>query len=124
MQAISYHQINTILLPWAKVRGLNVDTECKATEIRTTTIYDAQMYEYDLGVYPDRDTDEELVVVGLCLLKRSNKKHAFYRERRKWDFRVKAALADPESALDESFSRIDRWSAQLASIKVARQDAS
>ena len=52
MPAISYQQIDTIFLPWAKARGLNVYTECKESEIRTTKIYDAQMNEYDLGVSP------------------------------------------------------------------------
>jgi hypothetical protein len=124
MPAISYQQIDTIFIPWAKARGLNVYTECKESEIRTTRIYDSQMNEYDLGVSPDYDTDEDLVVVGSCLLKRSDKKHTFYRERKNYDFRSKVALADLESALDESFSWIDRWSAQLAAIKEAQQDAS
>jgi hypothetical protein len=123
MPAISYQQIDTIFLPWAKTRGLNVYTECKESEIRTTSIYDAQMNEYHLGVSPDYDTDEELVVVGSGLLKRSDKKHTFYRERKNYDFRRKVALADLESALNESFLWIDRWSSQLAAIKEAQQDA-
>ena len=117
MPAISYQQIDTIFVPWAKDRGLNIYTECKDSEIRTTRVYDAQMNEYDLGVSPDYDSDEELVIVGSCLLKRSDKKHTFYRERKNYVFRRKVALADLESALDASFSCIDKWGAQLASTK-------
>jgi hypothetical protein len=117
MPAISYQQIDKTLAPWAKARGLHIYTECKDSEIRTTRIYDAQINEYYLGVSPDYDSDEELVVVGAFLLKRSGKKHTFYRERKNYDYRRKVPLADLESALDESISCIDKWSAQLASTK-------
>ena len=117
MPAISYQQIDEIFVPWARARGLNIYTECKDSEIRATRIYDSQMNEYDLGVSPDYDSEEELVIVGSCLLKRSDKKHTFYRERKNYDFRIKVSMSDLGSALDESFSWIDKWSAQLASTK-------
>lgn len=115
MPAISYQQIDTVFVPWAKAHGLHLYTECKDSEIRTTRVYDARMNEYDLGVSPDYDSDEEVVVVGSCLLKRSDKKHTFYRERKHYDFRRKVPMAELASALDEAFSHIDKWSTQLAS---------
>lgn len=113
MPAISYDQIDQIFLPWARQRGLHVYTVCKDEPIRTTRPHDQWMNEYDLGVSPDYDSQDELVIVGCCLMKRSGKMHTFYRERRNFDFRSKVSLPELTATLDEAFDCISKWEQQL-----------
>ena len=45
-----YSQIDTVLMPWARTRGLHVYTECRDDEIRSIDIVDDIGDSYSLGV--------------------------------------------------------------------------
>jgi hypothetical protein len=112
----TYSEIDQILMPWAKKLNSNVFTECKDEEIRTISVLDNNRDEYHLFVSPNYETKEKIEIAGSCLIKRHNKKHTFYRERKDFDYRERVDLTELEPALNRCLKQITKWGAEPVGI--------
>ena len=121
MKQISYSDIDIVLRPWAVAHRLNILTDCKGEETRAMFLVDPWGDEYELYAVPDWDNNKTAVAVGADLIKRGNKKHTFYRERKEYHHRQSVTLTDLGDALDEAWETIERWSAQTQNKRSAKQ---
>lgn len=109
-----FAEIDRFFLPWAKSHGLAVYTQARDEEIRSVLSVGVAGSEYQIWATPELPLSESKVSVGAALLRRANKKHTFYRERKNYQFRVSVPLEQSDSALSEALTIIQRWEEEFS----------
>lgn len=113
MTRITYQEIDSILLPWAKEQVLYVMTEYKDEEVRSISVVNDFGDEFQIYLAPDTDNEETKVIVGAELLRLGGKKHTFHRESKKFHFRKVVDLAGLEAVLNRALQRTREWALEV-----------
>ena len=110
MRTIRYSEIDLFFSPFAKSKGLAIYTQAKDEETRVVRYVDHRGHEFELWAVPEYRQDMSEVNVGATLIKRGDKKHTFYRERKHYEFRASVPLVDLGEALASAWAAVQGWS--------------
>jgi hypothetical protein len=104
MKEITYDEIDRVLFPWARAHQISVFTEHKDEPVRAMLFLDQWGDQYEMYAIPDWENGNKTVAVGADLNMRGDKKHTFYRERKRYYFKKSIPLVHLASTLDEAWN--------------------